>query len=384
MIYILYVSYWTMPREVNKATVRDWLRSGPTGLNPSSELGVTCSTWHEAHEAHEIKCFRKATPSSQKDIGTWLVWSCQKPQKPHWHPLKRDSGLSSWQSPRHEHRIRGVHNTAQPEVYAANERRIGWITTSSNLWDSLKYAVMHPCVTDGALMCFMQVHVYVTYILYYVFVPFCYCYIQVCLYVYYMSFIYKIYAMLCLFSLYYMSIIYNRMFMQVHVYINMFYHSNCIIIYVWCYVFLLLLDTEYALIQLRGARWSWVSWNHWTMTRLSWAKAYKERFQGNVPTKNCKGEEKLQHLALGPLPSYVKLFMFFQHFQPILSPLILRSFDIFQLHSLVFCVSFFASAFDEDLSLYTLTASPPGVVQSAPRNATELGFVEFDQIKVRN
>lgn len=200
----------------------------------------------------------------------------------------------------------------------------------------------------------------------------------------YVFYIQNICNVICLFSLYYMSIIYNRMFMQVHVYINMFYHSNCIIIYVWCYVFLLLLDTEYALIQLRGARWSWVSWNHWTMTRLSWAKAYKERFQGNVPTKNCKGEEKLQHLALGPLPSYVKLFMFFQHFQPILSPLILRSFDIFQLHSLVFCVSFFASAFDEDLSLYTLTASPPGVVQSAPRNATELGFVEFDQIKVRN
>ena len=57
--------------------------------------------------------------------------------------------------------------------------------------------------------------------------------------------------MLCLFSVYHMSIVYNRMFMQVHVYINMFYY---IIIYVWCYVFLLLLDTEYAWIQLRGAR----------------------------------------------------------------------------------------------------------------------------------
>ena len=89
---------------------------------------------------------------------------------------------------------------------------------------------MHPCVTYGALMCFMQVHVYVTYILYYVIVSFCYCYIQVCLYVYYMSIIYKIYVMLCLFSVYHMSIVYNRMFMQVHVYINMFYY---IIIYMY-------------------------------------------------------------------------------------------------------------------------------------------------------
>lgn len=34
--------------------------------------------------------------------------------------------------------------------------------------------------------------------------------------------------------------------------------------------------------------------------------------------------------------------MFFQHFQPILSSLILRSFDIFQLHSLVFLCIFFS------------------------------------------
>ena len=337
-----------MPREVNKATVRDWLRSGPTGLNPSSKLGVTCSTWHEAHEAHEaheIKCFRKATPSSQKDIGTWLVWSCQKPQTPHWHPLKRDSGLSSWQSPRHEHRIRGVHNTAQPEVYAANERRIGWITTSSNLWDSLKYAVMHPCVTYGALMCFMQVHVYVTYILYYVFVSFCYCYIQVCLYVYYMSIIYKIYVMLCLFSVYHMSIVYNRMFMQVHVYINMFYY---IIIYVWCYVFLLLLDTEYAWIQLRGARWSWVSWNHWTMTRLSWAKAYKEREMVQPKTAKVKKICSTWHLALcQAMSSYSCSFSIFSQ------SYLLWSFDpstSFNSTAWSFVYLFFASAFDEDLS----------------------------------
>lgn len=119
--------------------------------------------------------------------------------------------------------------------------------------------------------------------------------------------------------------------------------------YVWCYVFLFLLDTGYALIQLRGAQWSWVSWNHWTMTRLSWTKAYKERFQRKFRRKCSNQRQQMWRkiaVALGTWPSLssysalFRLFMmysscsfvFFQHFQPILY---LRSFDVFQLHSLV-------------------------------------------------
>ena len=62
---------WMQHRKVDKATPR--LRSGPTGLNPSSKLGVTCQAAGDGcwHEAHEIKCFHDSMPSSsQKDIGT--------------------------------------------------------------------------------------------------------------------------------------------------------------------------------------------------------------------------------------------------------------------------------------------------------------------------